>query len=233
MPTFAVIPQFVAGASLPLDFLPNFSPMMLLHGEQHFKILREGGLPTEGSVINKPSLVEVLDKGKAAAVTSCVKSFDKDSGELVMVNHSTVFIRGSGGFGGRKSPKERGAVTAANKPPSRKPDAVLSHKTTTDQAALYRLSGDYNPLHIDPDFSKVGGFENPILHGLCSYGISGKLLADKFGPFNEMKARFLGVVYPGETLEVSAWKEGKTVIFTTKVVERDTPALGAAAVQLV
>ena len=110
---------------------------------------------------------------------------------------------------------------------------MLSHKTTTDQAALYRLSGDYNPLHIDPDFSKVGGFENPILHGLCSYGISGKLLADKFGPFNEMKARFLGIVYPGETLEVSAWKEGKTVIFTTKVVERDAPALGAAAVQLV
>ncbi|PWN47067.1 putative multifunctional beta-oxidation protein, partial [Violaceomyces palustris] len=231
LPTFGVIPQFMASGGIPLDFLPNFSPMMLLHGEQYLSIKKE--IPTSATLINKPKIMEVLDKGKAAAVTSIVHTVDKESGELVFENQSTVFIRGSGGFGGKKSGKDRGAASAVNKPPSRSPDKVVTEKTTDSQAALYRLSGDYNPLHVDPSFAQVGGFEKPILHGLCSFGISGKHVFKSFGPFKDIKVRFTGHVFPGETLETSMWKEGNKVIFVTKVLERGTQALGAAAVTLV
>lgn len=230
VPTFGVIPQFLASGSIPLDWLPNFSPMMLLHGEQYLSIKKP--LPTNATVINKPAILEVLDKGKAAAVTTITHTYDK-SGELVLENQSTVFIRGSGGFGGKKTGKDRGAASAANKPPSRKADKVVTEKTSDAQAALYRLSGDYNPLHIDPSFAAVGGFDKPILHGLCSFGISGKHVFREYGAYKDIKVRFTGHVFPGETLETSMWKEGNKVIFTTRVVERDTQALGAAAVTLV
>ena len=108
----------------------------------------------------------------------------------------------------------------------------MSEKTTESQAALYRLSGDLNPLHIDPSFAAVGGFDKPILHGLCSFGIAGKQVYRAFGPYSDIKVRFTGHVFPGETLETSMWKEGNKVIFVTKVVERGTQALGAAAVTL-
>lgn len=230
LPTFGVVPQFISSGSIPLDWLPNFSPMMLLHGEQYLSIKKP--IPTSATLINKPRILEALDKGKAAAITTITQTVEKDSGEVVFENQSTVFIRGSGGFGGRKTGKDRGAASAANKPPSRKPDFVATEKTSVDQAALYRLSGDFNPLHIDPNFAQVGGFDTPILHGLCSFGIAGKNIFQKYGAFKDIKVRFTGHVFPGETLETSMWKEGDKVIFTTRIVERDTQALGAAAVTL-
>lgn len=231
LPTFGVVPQFISSGGIPLDWLPNFSPMMLLHGEQYLAIKKP--IPTSATLINKPRILEALDKGKAAAVTTIVHTVEKDSGDVVFENQSTVFVRGSGGFGGKKTGQDRGAASAANKPPSRKPDHVATEKTSVDQAALYRLSGDYNPLHIDPNFAQVGGFETPILHGLCSFGIAGKNVFQKYGAFKDIKVRFTGHVFPGETLETSMWKEGNKVIFTTKVIERGTQALGAAAVTLV
>ncbi|WFD00928.1 hypothetical protein MYAM1_003684 [Malassezia yamatoensis] len=230
LPTFGVIPQFGAGSSMNLDFLPNFSPMMLLHGEQFLAI--KAPIPTETVTLNQPQIIEVLDKGKAAAVTSRTITTNKQTGEEIFESQSTVFIRGSGDFGGKKTGSDRGAATAANKPPSRQADKVIREKTTESQAALYRLNGDYNPLHIDPEFAKVGGFKQPILHGLCSFGISGKHVFQTYGPYKDIKVRFTGHVFPGETLETSMWKEGNKVIFTTKVLERDTQALGAAAVTL-
>lgn len=230
LPTWGVIPQFMAGSSLNLDFLPNFSPMLLLHGEQYLAI--KGPIPTEGNLVNTPRIIEVLDKGKAAAVTSRTISVNKETGEEVFENQSTLFIRGSGGFEGKKTGSDRGAATAANKPPSRAADKVVKEKTDESQAALYRLSGDYNPLHVDPNFASVGGFDKPILHGLCSFGISGKHVYNAYGPYKDIKVRFTGHVFPGETLETHMWKEGNKVIFVTKVVERDTQALGAAAVTL-
>ncbi|KAE8266203.1 hypothetical protein A4X09_0g6147 [Tilletia walkeri] len=229
VPSFGVIPQFITSSSLPLDFLPNFSPMMLLHGEQYLKIHKD--IPTSGTLTNLPALAEVLDKGKAAAVRSITLTKDS-SGDVVFENHSVVFIRGSGGFNGKKNGKDWGDATAPNKPPSRDPDWVGTYKTSEDQAALYRLSGDYNPLHIDPSFASVGGFEAPILHGLCSYGISSYLLHKEFGKITSIKARFQGVVMPGQTLEVRAWKEGKKVIFESWVKDTNKIALGAAAVTL-
>ncbi|KAK4047301.1 hypothetical protein OIV83_005479 [Microbotryomycetes sp. JL201] len=229
VPTFGVIPQFAVSSSLPLDWLPNFSPMMLLHGEQYLKI--KGEIPTSGKLTSESRLMEALDKGKAAAITS-ITTTKNESGDVVFENQSTVFIRGSGGFGGKKTGIDRGAATAANKPPSRKPDHIEEQKTLPVQAALYRLSGDYNPLHVDPEFAKVGGFEQPILHGLCSFGIAGKAIFRKYGAFSDIKVRFAGVLYPGETLVVEMWKEQNKVVFQAKCKERNTLVLGAAAVTL-
>lgn len=231
IPTFGVIPQFPSSTSMSLDWLPNYSPMMLLHGEQYLSI-KKFPIPTSGTFVNKSRLLEATDKGKAAAVVSITHTYDQESGDLLFENQSTMFIRGAGGFGGKKSSSDRGPATALNKPPSRQPDAVVAEKTEPKQAALYRLNGDYNPLHIDPAFSAVGGFEIPILHGLCFFGISGKHVYEKFGPFKDIKVRFVGSVYPGETIETSMWKEGNKVIFVTKCKERQTVVLGSAAATL-
>ena len=148
-------------------------------------------------------------------------------------NESTVFIRGSGGFGGQKKPADRGASTAANNPPKREPDTIVEEKTTEEQAVLYRLSGDYNPLHVDPAFSKIGGFKVPILHGLCFFGISAKAVYQKYGAFKNIKVRFAGTVLPGQTLVTEMWKEGGKVIFQTKVKETGKLAISGGGVELV
>jgi len=230
LPTFGVIPQFACSSELPLDWLPNFNPAKLLHGEQYLNI--KGPIPTSGELVSEARLLEVLDKGKAAAVTTIIETRDKRTGNLVFENQSTVFIRGAGGFGGKRTGNDRGAASAANAPPNRSPDAVLEEKTSTRQAALYRLSGDYNPLHILPEFAAIGGFDQPILHGLCSMGIVGKHVFKVYGAYKDIKVRFVGVVYPGETIVTEMWKEGQKVIFTAKVKERNTVVLAAAAVTL-
>lgn len=162
------------------DVLPNFSPMMLLHGEQYLEI-RQFPIPTEGTLITYPGLVDVVDKGKAGIIVTNSLTKDKNTGKDLFYNESTVFVRGSGGFGGPRAMKDRGAATAANAPPKRKADAVTEEKTTEEQAALYRLSGDRNPLHIEPSFAKIGGFPEPILHGLCFFGIAVKHVVKQFG----------------------------------------------------
>ncbi|CDZ96369.1 multifunctional beta-oxidation protein [Phaffia rhodozyma] len=230
LPTFGVIPGFNAGSTLGFDWLPNFNPAKLLHGEQYLKI--HGKIPTSATLVCQPRLIEVLDKGKSASVTSGVDVVDKATGKKVFETQGTVVLRGVGNFNGRKKGSDRGAASAANKPPSRKPDAVVEEKVLERQAAWYRMSGDLNPLHLDPSFSSIGGFEKPILHGLCSMGIAGKHVLQNFGEYDDIKVRFAGVVYPGETLVTEMWREGPKVIFTTKVKERNTPALAAAAVTL-
>ncbi|KAH9945254.1 multifunctional beta-oxidation protein [Epithele typhae] len=236
LPTFGVIPQFNASAGLSFDFLPNFNPWgnvlqaKLLHGEQYLAI--KAPIPTSGDLVNEVRLMEVLDKGKAAAVTAIVETKDKHTGQVIFENQSTVFIRGSGGFGGKRTGKDRGAATAENAPPKRKPDAVVEEKTLPTQAALYRLSGDLNPLHILPEFAAVGGFDKPILHGLCSMGVAGKHVLKTYGTFKDIKVRFAGVVFPGETLLTEMWKEGDKVIFVVKVKERQATVLAAAAATL-
>ncbi|GJE96600.1 multifunctional beta-oxidation protein [Phanerochaete sordida] len=230
LPTFGVIPQFQCQFSFPLDWLPDFNPAKLLHGEQYLAI--KAPIPTSGELVNEARIMEVLDKGKAASVAVITETKDKATGQVIFENQSTLFIRGSGGFGGKRTGKDRGPATAANTPPKRSPDAVVEEKTLPVQAALYRLSGDWNPLHIQPEFAAVGGFDRPILHGLCTFGFAGKHVLKSFGPYKDIKARFAGVVFPGETLVTEMWKEGDKVIFTTKVKERDAPVLAAAAVTL-
>ncbi|ORY83683.1 hypothetical protein BCR37DRAFT_346096 [Protomyces lactucae-debilis] len=230
LPTFGVIPQFDAQMGIQWDeFLPNFSPMLLLHGEQFLEIKKP--IPTAGTLTIDTQLAEVLDKGKAASVV--VRTITKDEqGDVIFNNESTIFVRGSGGFGGESKGADRGAATAANKVPARKPDAVVEEKTTEEQAVLYRLSGDYNPLHVDPAFAAVGKFPQPIVHGLCFFGFAGKHILKTYGAIKSIKVRFVGSVFPGETLKTEMWKEGNKVIFQTWVVERNALCISAAAAEL-
>ncbi|TCD61541.1 hypothetical protein EIP91_008269 [Steccherinum ochraceum] len=230
IPTFGVIPQFETSFTLPLDWLPNYNPAKLLHGEQFLEI--KAPIPLSGELVSESHIMEVLDKGKAAAVTTITQTKDKVSGKLIFENTSTVFIRGAGGFGGKRTGKDRGPATAANTPPKRQPDAVIEEKTQSTQAALYRLNADRNPLHILPEFAAIGGFDKPILHGLCTMGIAGKHVLKSFGSFKDIKVRFAGVVYPGETLVTEMWKEGDKVLFSSKVKERNATVLAAAAATL-
>ena len=232
VPSFGVIPPFNATPPFSLsDVLPNFSPMMLLHGEQYLEV-RQFPIPTEADLVCEPFLLDVVDKGGAGVVVLASTSRDKRTGKDVFYNESTMFVRGSGGFGGPRAMRDRGAATAANAPPKRNPDASTEEKTSEDQAALYRLSGDRNPLHIDPAFSRVGGFKVPILHGLCFFGVAVKHVVARYGEIRSVKVRFAGPVLPGQTLRTDMWKEGGKVVFTMTVVETGKLCIAGAGAEL-
>ncbi|KAI0852995.1 NAD(P)-binding protein [Daldinia vernicosa] len=234
LPTYGVIPQFDTNMPFSMDELvPKFSPMMLLHGEQYLEV-KKYPIPTAARTKNFGKLIEVVDKGNAAVLKYGVTTVNAETNEELFYNEATVFLRGCGGFGGQKKPADRGAATAVNPPPKRHPDVIVETKTTEEQAAIYRLSGDYNPLHVDPSFAKMGGFKVPILHGLCSMGVASKAVYEKFGPFRNVKVRFAGTVLPGETLVTEMWKEGPSkVVFQTKVKETGRLAISGAAAELV
>lgn len=205
--------------------------MMLLHGEQYLEV-RSWPIPTEAVTVNYPKLVEVVDKGNASIVVTGSLTKDKKTGKELFYNESQAFIRGAGGFGGPKKGGDRGNATRVYQMPKRSPDKVVEEKTTEEQAAVYRLSGDRNPLHIDPEFSKVGGFKTPILHGLCFFGIAGKAVFSTYGAFRNIKVRFAGVVLPGQTIVTEMWKEGNYVIFQAKVKETGKLCISGAGAEL-
>lgn len=149
LPTFGVIPPFNAEAPFSFDdVVPNFSPMMLLHGEQYLEIASYP-IPTSGTLISSPKLLEVVDKGSAAVVKVGTTTTEKETGRKVFYNEQTVFLRGSGGFGGERKGADRGNSTRANKVPERAPDMVVEEKTTEEQAVIYRLSGDVSFLMLE------------------------------------------------------------------------------------
>ena len=231
LPTFGVVPTYFAQAPYELkDILPDFDYRMLLHGEQFLEI-KQFPIPTQAILQTSTRLIEVVDKGNAAIVRRGATTKDS-SGKEVFYNESVSFIRKAGGFGGQRKPSDRGAATAANTPPSRQPDKVVEEKTSEDLAAIYRLSGDWNPLHIDPTFSEFGGFKVPILHGLATFGISGKHVVQTYGPFKNIKVRFSGTVLPGETIVTEMWKEGAKIIYQAKVKESGKACISNAAVEL-
>lgn len=232
-PTWGVIPPFFAEAPFSMaDIVPNFNPMLLLHGEQYLEV-RKYPIPTEGEVTCHQKLVEVVDKGKSAIVTVGTTTVDKSSGEELFYQESAAFIRGAGGFGGQAKPTDRGRATSTYSPPKRAPDATREEKTSDDQAALYRLSGDYNPLHIDPSFSKAGGFDVPILHGLAFFGIAGKHILEKYGQFKNIKVRFASSVTPGQTLRTDMWREGPVVVFQMTIVDTGKVCIAGAGAEIV
>jgi len=230
IPSFAVIPAFVqCGRAFGAPGLAGeFNPALLLHGEQDIEI--HGPIPPEAKVKHQVKLAGVYDKQKAALVISQCDTTD-EAGKPLFTNRMSAFLRGAGGFGGDGGPK------AGNEAPSRAPDLEVESKTLPQQALLYRLSGDKNPLHADPAFSKMGGFDVPILHGLCSYGIVCKAVVDHalggdVARVARYQARFAGVVFPGETIVTSMWREGSQVIVAAKTKERGTPVISNAAVTL-
>ncbi|KAF2399008.1 peroxisomal hydratase-dehydrogenase-epimerase [Trichodelitschia bisporula] len=231
LPTFAVVPTYTSKAPYILaDILPNFNPRLLLHGEQYLE-LKSWPIPTSGTLLTTTKLVEVVDKANAAVVRRAATT-TTDEGKPLFYSESAAFIRGSGNFGGSRNASDRGPATAANKPPARAPDAVVSETTPTNLAAIYRLSGDRNPLHIDSAFSSVGGFKVPILHGLATFGIAAKHVSARYGPWRAIKVRFAGTVLPGETIVTEMWREDGRVIFQAKVQETGKVCLSAAAAEL-
>jgi multifunctional beta-oxidation protein len=231
LPMFGIVPTYSAKSPWDVkDIVPNYDKRMLLHGEQYLEI-KQFPIPTSGKLTTETHLIEVVDKGNAALVRRGTTTVDS-AGKPVFYNENVAFIRNAGGFGGQKKPSDRGAATAANNPPNRSPDKVVEEKTSDDLAALYRLMGDRNPLHIDPGFSAAGGFKIPILHGLATFGISGKHVYQSYGPFKNIKVRFSGTVLPGETIVTEMWKEAGKVIYRAKVKETGKSCISNAAVEL-
>lgn len=228
LPSFGVIPVFTLCAGMARAPGLEFNPAMLLHGEQ--EIVLHEPLPTAATVRNTGRIAEIWDKGKGAVVTVAAET-TADDGSKLCSNRFTAFIRGEGGFGGEPGP------APANSAPERAPDHVLDSPTRRSQALLYRLSGDKNPLHADPAFAKLGGFQTPILHGLCSFGIVCKAVVDGVlgGDVTRVArygGRFAGVVYPGETIVTSVWNEGGRLVLAARTRERGTPVLANAAITL-
>ncbi len=229
MPSFAVIPVF--GAMGGLGSVPGlkFNFAMLLHGEQDIEIHKP--IPVEAKAESSGRIAAIYDKGKAAVVVIEMNTKD-DSGDPLFTNRFTLFLRGEGGFGGDPGPKPGNAA------PDREPDHVIESPTLPQQALLYRLCGDKNPLHADPEFSKMGGFDTPILHGLCTYGVVCKAAVDNVlgGDVTKVaryQARFAGVVFPGETIVTSVWNEGDKLLLSATTKERGEPVLKNTAIHLV
>ena len=228
LPSYGVIP--VSGALTGMAGIPgvdiNFA--MVLHGEQDLEIKKT--IPTEAKVVHKSRLADIFDQGKAALIILAVEKAEA-GGDVLFVNRFSIFARGEGGFGGEGGPK------AGNKAPDRAPDYQKESTTLPQQALLYRLNGDKNPLHADPEFAKMGGFDRPILHGLCSYGVVCKAVVDTVFDGDTTKvgryqARFAGVVFPGETIVTSMWKEGDKILVEAKAKERDAPVITNAAITI-
>jgi acyl dehydratase len=216
LPTFAVI---VGGGGIPFAAIGKFNPAMLVHGEQSIEVF--GPIPVEGTVRSTGRIANVWDKRSGAVVVMESESVDAVSGEPRFRTRMAAFIRGEGGFGG-----ERGPSGPRNEPPKRAADLEVRYETRPDQALLYRLSGDRNPLHSDPEFAKRAGFEKPILHGLCSYGFTGRALLHGLcggdpARFRAMEARFSKPVLPGDTLTVSIWVDGGEARFHTATQRGD------------
>ena len=232
MPTYAVCPVYSSLMNIFNIEGMSFNPMMLLHGEQCTEIVK-GPLPLEATVITEGKVTGVYDKGKAAIVTMDFISKDKESGDVLIKNTFTAFIRGEGGFGG-----DAKAPAPGNEAPDRAPDEVIEYGTTTSQALLFRLSGDPNPLHCDPDMAKMAGFDIPILHGLCTYGNVGRGVIEAYADndperFKSIRCRFSKPVFPGKTVVVEMWKESDTkIICQAKAKERDVLVMSNGCVEL-
>jgi acyl dehydratase len=200
LPTFAHI---VGGGGVPLSEIGRFNPVMLLDGELRVELA--GAIPVDGKVRSQGRILGIYDKGSGAVVVTESTSVDASTGEPRFSVRSSIFLRGEGGFGG-----DRGPSGARNEPPERKPDHEITYQPRPDQALLYRLTGDLNPLHSDPDFARLAGFERPILHGRCTYGFTGRALLHALcgsdpARFKVMDARFSRPVLPGEALTVQMW----------------------------
>jgi len=226
-PTFAVIPAF-PGMAWSFS-AADLNLVMLLHAGEKIVIHRE--IPTEGKLKTIATINHIYDTGKHSITYLDTDTWD-EKGNLLFNTTSSIIVRGDGGFGGEKPPK------AENIPPEgKKPDFSEEMYIPANQNLIYRLSGDYNPLHIDPEFAKAAGYDRPILHGLCTYGFAGRAILKNLcnndpKKFKSFEVRFSNVVYPGDTIITEGWKvDDKKYIIQTKNQD-GVVVLSNAAVEL-
>ena len=216
LPSMAVVlghPGFWLG-----DERTGVDAVRLVHGEQSIEIHRS--LPVEGDVVGRTRVTGLIDKGKGrgALLFTEKQVTDAASGELLAVTRATTFLRGDGGFGGSAAPSP-----GPHPMPDTPPDIVVDLPTRPEQALYYRLNGDDNPLHADPDVAARAGFPQPILHGLCTFGIVSHALLRGLGDYQpdtlrRVGLRFSAPVYPGETIRTEIWRDGS---FRARVVDRE------------
>ena len=221
VPTFAT----VIGWGQPTLARSNINYLMVVHGEQRLTMHKP--LPAQAEIIADDRVVGAVDKGEGKGALIFMEKVirDKQSGDKLCTLGSTIFARGDGGFGG---PKDGAPVPHSL--PMRTPDVVHACDTRPDQAFLYALSGDRNPLHRDPKIAKMAGYDRPILHGLCTYGTACRAIISTVCKYNSKKivgfdARFSSPVFPGETIMTEMWVDGSVVSFRCKLKERDVVVL--------
>jgi len=225
-----VLPSMAVVLGHPGFWLSNpetgVDAVKLVHGEQ--SITLHHPLPTEGEIIGRTRVTGLVDKGagKGALLYSEKEVIDAASGKVLAVTGSTTFLRGDGGFGGPSGP-----VKPVNPIPESAPDIVVDLPTRPEQALYYRLNGDDNPLHADPEVAARAGFPRPILHGLCTLGVVAHALLRELGNYDpaamkSLSLRFSSPVYPGETIRTEIWKNGA---FRARVVERDVVVVNNGA----
>jgi acyl dehydratase len=204
----------------------------ILHGEQGLVLHRP--LPPSGTVVARTRVSDILDKGAGKGALIYLERTLRDvaSGERLATLSATTFARGDGGFGGPSGPQPQ-----PHQIPNRAPDVVCDLPTVAQSALIYRLSGDPNPLHVDPLVAAAAGFKAPILHGLCTFGVAGHALMRSFCDYDPgrllgLKARFSSPVYPGETIRTQMWRDGELVSFRSSVVQRGVVVLNNGCAEI-
>lgn len=232
LPTFGNVAQSFHMTEPPAVRFPGIDIELskVLHASEAITV--PGPIPPAGTGTAVTRFTEIWDKGKAAVIWSETTVTDAE-GTLLWTQKRSIYARGEGGFGGDRGPSGSSSPMDTD----RVPDLVLTLPTSPSQALLYRMCGDRNPLHSDPDFAVAAGFPRPILHGLCTYGMTCKALVDNLldadvGALKSYGARMTGVVFPGETLRVSAWKHTDGFRATVTAPERDN-AVALAGVEFV
>lgn len=219
LPTFATVAANLRVFEPPSVSFPGVEVDLakVVHGRQSVTV--HGPIPVEGEAVAKSRITDVLDKGKAAVVIQRTDVTD-NSGDPLWTTESSIFAKGEGGFGGHRGNSDQVVL------PDRQPDVVVDTPTLPQQALLYRLCGDRNPLHADPEFAGRAGFDAPILHGLCTYGIVAKAVTDALldadaTRIGSWSAKFAGIVFPGEALRTRVWCEDDSLLVTTTAPGRD------------
>lgn len=235
LPTFSTVPAIDYFSKMNFsNVLPSFNPETLMH-TKHYLELNQTFQPS-GKIVSKGKIIDVLKTDKGALLITGITSYDQDGNEICY-NEFSHLLRHSENY---ESLNETTQNTKANPNiviPKRKPDAIVKERTSEDQAILYRLSGDRNPLHIDPAMASIAGYHSPVLQNLCSYAIGTMHIIQTFcygdvASIKSIQAEFVSHVFPGETLQTNMWQEGTKILFTVKALERDVIVISNAAVQL-